>query len=70
MEGLTMSHSDSAIDDAVDNLASKLAAFCLKSLEGSDLEDMADLIVDPEAFEFELQVNIAAQLRFEVIIKI
>ena len=69
MEDLAMYHPDSAIDDAVDNLASELAAFCLKSLEGPEIEDRAESIVDPEVFETELQVNIAAQLRFEVIIE-
>ena len=53
--------SDAALEDAIDSLTDKLAAFCFKHLEevmnSIDANDVVDENTDQHVFEEELQVR-------------
>jgi hypothetical protein len=57
--GLATARPDASIDNAIDDLITRLAAFCLDQLEKTvTLSDAADLNADADVLENELQVRV------------
>jgi hypothetical protein len=57
--GLATARPDASIDNAIDDLITRLAAFCLDQLEKTvTLSDAADLNADANMLENELQVRV------------
>jgi hypothetical protein len=57
LEGLSIPHGVTAIDDPVDQLADELAKICLKRLTDVDVSDGADFNMDVATIEDELWVS-------------
>jgi len=57
--GLATARPDASIDNAIDDLITRLAAFCLDQLEKTvTLSDAVDLNADADVLENELQVRV------------